>query len=94
MIEDILQQLNIKETGEQNGNAYIINISTYDMFSGFYNKLEKSLEITKDSNESYMSESKVSIIYYGDDYTINLRGDFDKDIYELKITMDKEEEDN
>ena len=86
-IKYLLKDLRIDDTGgEIIDNYYVITIPDYNEFNRVYNKLEKSLKITKDSNESFLNEQEAHIQYESDDLLIELIAILDEDNYTLNIT--------
>ena len=85
VMEELLQQLSIEDTGEIKGGVYTIDIENYDEFSAMYNKFEQSEVITKDSDESYFNMDEAHIVYVADNYILNLNGDLNADEYQLII---------
>ena len=84
-MDKLLKSLGITKQGVLQDNLYTIPIDTYDEFSYIYNKLEQSLELIKDSDNSHFSSGDIIVEYYSDNYILNLQGDLDLDKYELIV---------
>jgi len=88
-MEELLRKLSISQSGKYVGDTYSIPIETFDELSLLYNQLEQSDILTKDSDESYFNMDEAHVVYYTDDYQLNLNGDLNSDVYTL-IIEDKE----
>lgn len=87
-MEEILRLLNIDSTGDLTDNKYTENIDSYNEFTDYYNAFESSLDIGRDSNESYMDEDDIYILFVGDNFKVELTGSLEKDNYKLEITKE------
>lgn len=84
-ISQLLFDLNIKKEGEIVDDYYVIKLDNYNEFNQVYNKLEKSLELERDSNNSKVDEDSAHVEYFNDDLTVELIAIFDEDEYTLNI---------
>ena len=89
-MEELLKKIGITKPGKMTGGLYSIDIESYDEFSAIYNQLEQSNELIKDSDESYFNMDDAHVIYYTDNYQINLNGDLQADVYDLSVEKIKE----
>lgn len=87
-MEEILRLLNIDSTGDLTDNKYTKNIDSYNEFTDYYNAFESLLDIGRDSNESYMDEDDIYILFVGDNFKVELTGSLEKDNYKLEITKE------
>ena len=86
-IKYLLDDLGIEDTnGEIIDDYYVITIPDYNEFNTVYNKLEKSLKITKNSHASFLNEEEAHIQYESDELLIELIAILDEDNYTLNIT--------
>lgn len=86
-IKYLLDDLGIEDTnGEIIDDYYVITIPDYNEFNAVYNKLEKSLKITKNSYASFLNEEEAHIQYESDELIIELIAILDEDNYTLNIT--------
>lgn len=95
-IQELLGKLNIEDTELTKDDKYfVINLEDYDDFVKVYNKLEKSLDVFKNSLASFTNEEDAHVQYETDDGIIlELVGVFDDDDYTLNISVEEDEEDN
>ena len=92
-IQEILDKLNIEYPFEEKGEYYVITLESYDDFVKVYNKLEKSLDLFKNSLASFFTEDESHMQYENDDGIIfELVGILDEDDYTLNISKDEEED--
>lgn len=92
-IQELLDKLNINEPFEEQGEYYVITLDSYDDFVRTYNKLEKSLDVFKNSLASFFTGEDSHMQYETDDGLIlELVGVLDEDDYTLNISKDKEED--
>ena len=92
VIQDILNRLEIAETGTYNNRFYIINIENSDDYAKMYTKLSKNAintEFPTFGTNSNNSTIKVTNYFELEEdnntYRIFLIADFDNDKYYLKI---------
>lgn len=91
-IKEILKKVNINTDIEKDGDYYVGYLESYEDFVNTYNKLERSLDIFKNSLASFMTEDESHIQYETDDgIIIELVALFDDDEYTINISK---EEDN
>ena len=83
MLETLLSKLPLQ--GEVTvGEDYIFD--DYTEFVKLYNFLDNSTIVSKNSPQSYLTESDCHLEFDGDDFIVIVEGDFDKDNYVIKIT--------
>ena len=91
-IQDILNRLEITETGSYNNGFYVIDIENSDEYAKTYTKLSKNAintEFPTFGTNTNNSTIKITNYFELDEnnntYNIFLIADFDKDKYYLKI---------
>lgn len=90
-IKDILKKVNIDTDIEEDGDYYVGYLESYEDFVNTYNKLERSLDIFKNSLASFMTEEESHIQYETEDgIIIELVALFDEDDYSINISEDKD----
>ena len=92
VIQNILNRLEITETGKYDNQFYIIDIENSDEYAKMYTKLSKNAINTEfPTFGTNTNDSTVKVTNYfeldedNDTYNIFLIADFDKDKYYLKI---------
>lgn len=92
VIQDILDRLEITETGTYNNRFYIINIEDSDEYAKMYTKLSKNAINTEfPTFGTNTNNSTVKVTNYfeleedNEKYNLFLIADFDQDKYYLKI---------
>lgn len=72
---------------EEVDDDYVYEFDDYDEFTEIYNNLESSSEeLSKNSPQSYLTESECHVEFDADDYFVYLDGDLNIDEYVLRIT--------
>lgn len=69
-------------------NYLVFDLYDYDYFNNVYNRLEKNIEVDRDSDNSSLDTDKAHIIYVYKNYLLELiafYGDDDKESYSLNI---------
>ena len=90
-IKGILKKVNINTDIEKDGDYYVGYLESYEDFVNTYNKLERSLDIFKNSLASFMTEDESHIQYETDDgIIIELVAIFDDDEYTINISKEKD----
>lgn len=85
-MEELLQQLGIKETpNESNNGIYVIDIKDSNEYGVYYSKLDRSPLLDEDEESSNVTIDGSTIVYISDDYTLTLIADFASDQYKLTI---------
>lgn len=88
-IQEILEKVNININLEKEKDYYVGHLDSYDDFIDAYNKLERSLDLFKNSLASFMTEEESHVQFETDDgLLIELVGLFDDDDYTINITKD------
>lgn len=82
---ELLDRLNIEPDGEVIDNYFVIDLFSYDEFSAVYNRLEKDIEVERDSDKSSLTEKEAHITYIFKDVLVELVALFDEDYYTLNI---------
>ena len=90
-IQEILEKVNIDINLEKEKDYYVGHLDSYDDFIDAYNKLERSLDLFKNSLASFMTEEESHVQFETDDgLLIELVGLFDEDDYTINITKDED----
>ena len=91
-IIELLNKLNIESSSiEEDGEYYVIKLDSYDEFIKTYNKLEKSLEVFKNSLLSFITDGDSHIQYETDSgILLELVAILDEDNYTLNISIAKD----
>lgn len=85
-MEELLQQIGIKETpNESNNGIYVIDIKDSNEYGVYYSKLDRSPLLDEDEESSNVTIDGSTIVYISDDYTLTLIADFASDQYKLTI---------
>lgn len=82
------------DSGYEDGQYIVFDLYDYDYFNEVYTKLEKNIEVERDSDSSHLDIEYTHITYLYKDMLIELVGLFDEDEYTLNICEDGENEDN
>lgn len=89
-IEKIIEKLNTGLDFKEDGRYMVGRVETYEDFLKVYNKLEKSLDLFKNSLASFMTEDDCHVQYETEDGLIlELVAIFDEDDYTLNISDDE-----
>jgi len=92
-VQELLKKLNIDYPVEKQGEYWVATLDTYEDFVSIYNKLEKSLDVFKNSHASFFNEEDGHIQYETDDgFILELVAVLDEDDYTLNIYNDEEED--
>ena len=85
-MEELLQQLGIKETPKESNNGVsVIDIEDSNEYGVYYSKLDRSPLLDEDEESSNVTIDGSTIVYISDDYTLTLVADFASDQYKLTI---------
>lgn len=91
-MKELLKELKINDIGYWSDNHnYIIDFETDDQFNSVLSKLESSNLVEEDVDSSIANINVSNIVYFNDQYTLNLIADFDQNIYKLVIKGDYDE---
>lgn len=93
-MKEFLRKLGITEVGyfTEDGN-YVIDIESSNSFNSMYGTLDKSDLLEENEDASVVNLDVTNIIYFCDEYALNLIADFTQDEYKLVITEVKGEDD-
>lgn len=90
-IKEILEKVNINVELEKEKDYYVGHLESYEDFIDAYNKLERSLDVFKNSLASFMTEDDSHIQYETEDgLLIELVAIFDDDDYTINISKDED----
>lgn len=90
-IQEILEKVNIDVELEKDKDYYVGHLESYEDFVDAYNKLERSLDVFKNSLASFMTEDDSHIQYETEDgLLIELVAIFDEDDYTINVSKDED----
>lgn len=90
-IQEILEKVNIDVELEKEKDYYVGHLESYEDFVDAYNKLERSLDVFKNSLASFMTEEDSHIQYETEDgLLIELVAIFDEDDYTINVSKDED----
>ena len=76
----ILEDIGVDPDSYQEIDNYLVfNLYDYDYFNDVYNRLEKNIEVDRDSDNSSLDAEKAHIIYVYKNYLLELIAFFDED---------------
>ena len=92
-MKEFLKELGITEVGysTEDGN-YVIDLESSDEFNRVYGKLDNSDLIEENEDASIVNLDVTNIIYFSDDFALNLIADFTQDEYRIVVTEVKGED--
>lgn len=91
-IKELLDKINIDVELEKDSDYFVGYLESYEDFVNTYNKLERSLDVFKNSLASFMTEEDSHIQYETDDgFIIEVVAIFDSDNYSINISKDKDD---
>ena len=82
-MKDFVKSLGIEQEGEMVDGQYVIDVENLYELSTIYNILTDSEDVEEDEDSSKVSADFVDIHFDGEDYTITLYGNVDKDKYSV-----------
>ena len=84
-MEEILQELGIYEPGQlSKNNAYVVDLDSDLAWGKIYSLLETNDDVEQLEDNTLLTTHNASILYlYKDKYQLNLKADFDNEIYSL-----------
>lgn len=90
-IQEILEKVNIDVELEKEKDYYVGHLESYEDFVDAYNKLERSLDVFKNSLASFMTEDDSHIQYETEDgLLVELVAIFDEDDYTINVSKDED----
>lgn len=90
-IQEILEKVNIDVELEKEKDYYVGHLESYEDFVDAYNKLERSLDVFKNSLASFMTEEDSHIQYETEDgLLVELVAIFDEDDYTINVSKDED----
>ena len=84
-MEEMLQELGIFEPGQAGkNNSYVVDLDSDLAWGKIYSLLETNEDVEQMENNTLLTVHNASVIYvYKDKYQLNLKADFDNEIYSL-----------
>lgn len=93
-MKEFLRELGITQQGEYTeDNNYVIDLENSNEFNRVYGKLDSSDRIEENEDASVVNLDVTNIIYFCDEFAINLIADFTQNEYKIVVTQ-VEGEDN
>lgn len=93
-MKEFLRELGITQQGEYTeDNNYVIDLESSNEFNKVYGKLDSSDLIEENEDASVVNLDVTNIIYFCENFAINLIADFTQDEYKIVVT-EVEGEDN
>ena len=90
-IQEIIEKVNIDVELDKEKDYYVGHLESYEDFVDAYNKLERSLDVFKNSLASFMTEDDSHIQYETDDgILVELVAIFDDDDYTINFSKDED----
>lgn len=86
-MEELLELLDLTSMDDID-SKFTKTFENYNEFTDCYNMLENSLDVNRDSNESYMEEDDIYILFEGNNFKIELTGSLVEDNYKLELTKE------
>lgn len=93
-MKQFLKDIGITEVGyfTEDGN-YVIDLENSDAFNKVYGKLDNTDLIEENEDASVVNLDVTNIIYFCDEFAINLIADFTQNEYKIVVTEVEGEED-
>lgn len=84
-MEKMLQELGIFEPGQAGkNNSYVVDLDSDLAWGKIYSLLETNEDVEQMEDNTLLTVHNASVIYvYKDKYQLNLKADFDNEIYSL-----------
>ena len=93
-MKSFLNKLGITQVGYfTEDDNYVIDLENSDEFNNVYGKLDKSNLVEENEDASVVNLDVTNIIYFCDNFAINLIADFTQDEYKIVVTEVEGEED-
>ena len=93
-MKEFLRELGITQEGSfTEDNNYVIDLESSNEFNKIYGKLDSSDLIEENEDASVVNLDVTNIIYFCENFAINLIADFTQDEYKIVVT-EVEGEDN
>lgn len=86
--KEVLEELSINFDGQPGrGNSYVIDLPDDIEFGKVYSILESNEEVDQLEDNNLLTVHNASLLYsYKDIYQINIKADFDNDVYSVVCT--------
>lgn len=84
-LNKLLSDLNLTGKGKESGDKYVITVKDSNELSKLYTLLDKYEDADLDPEGMIMSDKSLVMVYLTDDFDITLKGDLDKDVYNMII---------
>lgn len=89
--EEFAKQLGISGDGDYVDNKYVINLANSNEYSKVYTILDKSELVDLDVDRINLDVSSTLLVYLADEFDIELKSDFDNDVYTVSFEDAKDE---
>ena len=84
-IEEFVDSLGLSQfEGEINGDSYMIEVYSSNDFSKIFNLVSTNDELQAD-DDSVATVNKTHFVFSDGYYEVELKGDFDKDVYSVVV---------
>ena len=86
-MKNFLKDIGITNEGyfDENGN-YVIDLESSDDYNKTYSKLSKNDSLEEDGESSNIDLAKSTILFYSEDFELELIANFEEDTYNLVVT--------
>ena len=82
-INELVDELGLRDYGEFDGNLFIINFNSSDEFSNVYTELSDMFDADEDSGE--FNDSRSVVTFTDENLEIITSADYDNDLYSISI---------
>ena len=86
-MRELLKKIGIDISGYYSDNDnYIIDLEDSDEFNKLFSKLDNSDLLEENEDSSVVNTEVSNIMYYSNDFILNLIADYDSDSYKLVVS--------
>ena len=82
---ELLRIAGLEPDGKIINNYYVIDLHDYETFNKVYNRLEKNIEVERDSDQTSLDEDAAHVTYIFKDVLVELVALFYNDNYSLNL---------
>lgn len=82
---ELLRIAGLEPDGKIINNYYVIDLHNYETFNKVYNRLEKNIEVERDSDQTSLDEDAAHVTYIFKDVLVELVALFYNDNYSLNL---------
>ena len=85
-MKELLNKIGITEAGHfSEDDTYVVDFENSDEFNKAFSKLDRSDLIEENEDASVITIEASNVMYFNDDFALNLIADFDHDTYKLVV---------